>query len=86
MRGSSSSAFEDCKTIDKIFHQQASDVEQKVKELQVRVGDLKNATDGSLLTAMTSHPFPFFPRPLKVPTGSISLSPAELHANSLLTR
>ena len=40
MRGSLGSAFEDCKTIDKIFHQQASDVEQKVKELQVRVGDL----------------------------------------------
>jgi hypothetical protein len=32
--------FEGCKTIDQIIHQEASDVEQKVKELQVRVGDL----------------------------------------------
>jgi hypothetical protein len=28
------------KAIDQIIHQEASDVEQKVKELQVRVGDL----------------------------------------------
>ena len=34
------STFKDCKTIDQIFHQEASDVEEKVKELQVRVGDL----------------------------------------------
>ena len=27
-------------TIDQIIHQEASDVEQKVKELQVRVGNL----------------------------------------------
>ena len=32
--------FEACKTIDQIFYQEASDVEQKVKELQVRVGNL----------------------------------------------
>ena len=32
--------FEGCKTIDQIIHQEASDVEQKVKELQVRVGNL----------------------------------------------
>ena len=40
MRGSLNSAFESCKTIDHIFNQEASDVEQKVKELQVMVGDL----------------------------------------------
>ena len=40
MRGQLNSAFESCKTIDQIFNQEASDVEQKVKELQVRVGDL----------------------------------------------
>ena len=40
MRGSLNFAFEDCKTIDQNFYQEASDVEQKVKELQVRVGDL----------------------------------------------
>jgi hypothetical protein len=40
MRGSLNSAFEGCKTIDQIIHQEASDVEQKVKELQVRVGNL----------------------------------------------
>ena len=40
MRGSLNSAFEDCKTIDQNFYQEASDVEQKVKELQVKVGDL----------------------------------------------
>jgi hypothetical protein len=40
MRGSLNSAFESCKTIDQIIHQEASDVEQKVKELQVRVGNL----------------------------------------------
>ena len=40
MQGSLNSPFEDCKTIDQIFHQEASDVEQKVKELQDRVGDL----------------------------------------------
>jgi hypothetical protein len=28
-------AFESCKTIDQIIHQEASDVERKVKELQV---------------------------------------------------
>ena len=39
MRDSLTSASEDCKTIDQSFHQEASDVEQKVKELQVRVGD-----------------------------------------------
>ena len=32
--------FEGCKTIDQIIHQDASDVEEKVKELQVRVGNL----------------------------------------------
>ena len=40
MRSSLNSAFEGCKTIDHMFNQEASDVEQKVKELQVRVGDL----------------------------------------------
>jgi Zn finger protein HypA/HybF involved in hydrogenase expression len=40
MRGSLNSAFEGCKTIDQIIHQEASEVEQKVKELQVRVGNL----------------------------------------------
>ena len=40
MRGPLNSAFESCKTIDQIFNQEASDVEQKVKELQVRVGNL----------------------------------------------
>ena len=40
MRGSLNSAFEGCMTIDQIIHQDASDVEQKVKELQVRVGNL----------------------------------------------
>jgi Zn finger protein HypA/HybF involved in hydrogenase expression len=40
MRGSLNSAFNGCKTIDKIIHQEASDVEQKVKELQVKVGNL----------------------------------------------
>ena len=40
MRGSLDSSFKDCKTIDQIFHQGASDIEQKVKELQVRVSDL----------------------------------------------
>jgi hypothetical protein len=39
MRGSLNSAFEGCKTIDKIIHQEASEVEQKVKEVQVRVGN-----------------------------------------------
>ena len=39
MRGSLTSASEDCETIDQSFHQEASDVEQKVIELQVRVGD-----------------------------------------------
>ena len=34
------SAFEGRKTIDQIIYQDASDVEQKVKELQVRVGNL----------------------------------------------
>jgi hypothetical protein len=34
------SAFEGCKTIDQILLQEASDVEQKVKELQVRVGNI----------------------------------------------
>ena len=40
MRGSLNSAFEGRKTIDKIIHQEASSVEQKVRELQVKVGDL----------------------------------------------
>ena len=40
MRGSLNSAFEGCMTIDQIIYQDASDVEQKVKELQVRVGNL----------------------------------------------
>ena len=40
MRGLLNSAFEDCKTIDQIFHQEASDVGRKVKELQVTVGNL----------------------------------------------
>ena len=40
MRGSLNSAFDDRKTIDKIIHQEASNVEQKVRELQVKVGDL----------------------------------------------
>ena len=42
MRGSLNSAFIDkrCKTIDQIILQEASDTEQKVKELQVRVGNL----------------------------------------------
>ena len=34
------SAFEKYKTFDWIFVQEASDVEQKLKELQARVGDL----------------------------------------------
>ena len=34
------SLFEAGKTIDQIIYQEASDVEQKVKELQVRVGNL----------------------------------------------
>jgi Zn finger protein HypA/HybF involved in hydrogenase expression len=38
MRGSLNS--EGCKTIDHIIHQEASEVEQKVKELQVSVGNL----------------------------------------------
>ena len=40
MRGSLNSAFESRKTIDKFIHQEASNVEQKVKELQAKVGDL----------------------------------------------
>jgi Zn finger protein HypA/HybF involved in hydrogenase expression len=40
MRGSLNLVFEGCKTIDHIIHQEASEVEQKVKELQVRVGNL----------------------------------------------
>ena len=36
MRGSLYSAFEGCKTIDQNFNQEASDVKQKVKELQLR--------------------------------------------------
>ena len=32
--------FKGCKTIDQIIHQEASDVEQKVKELQLTVGNL----------------------------------------------
>ena len=40
MRGSLNSAFDRCKMIDQIVHQEVSDVEQKVKELQVRVGNL----------------------------------------------
>ena len=40
MRGSLNTVFEGCKTIDHIIYQEASEVEQKVKELQVRVGNL----------------------------------------------
>ena len=40
MRGSSNSVFESCKTIDQVILQEVSDVEQKAKELQVRVGNL----------------------------------------------
>ena len=40
MRGSLNSVFESCKTIDQNFDQEVSDVEQKVKELQVRLGNL----------------------------------------------
>ena len=40
MRGSLNSVFENCKTIYKNFDQEVSDVEQKVKELQVRLGNL----------------------------------------------
>ena len=39
MRGLLNSTFEGCKTINQNFNQEVSDVEQKVKELQVRVGD-----------------------------------------------
>ena len=55
------SAFEDCKTIDQNFHQEASDVEQKVRELQAKVGDVMivivdhvtlRDEDGSKETAM----------------------------------
>ena len=34
------SVFKGCKTIDEIIQQEASEVEPKVKELQVRVGNL----------------------------------------------
>ena len=40
MRGWLNSAFEDCKAIDQNFHQEASDAEQKIKDLQVTVGDV----------------------------------------------
>ena len=40
MRGSLNSAFERYKTIDQFIYQEASDVEQKVKELQVGVGNI----------------------------------------------
>ena len=40
MRSSLNSTFEGCETINQIIHQEASNVEQKVKELQVKVGDL----------------------------------------------
>jgi hypothetical protein len=40
MRGSLNSAFEGYKAIDQIIHQEASNVEQKVKELQAKVGNL----------------------------------------------
>jgi archaellum component FlaC len=40
MRGSLNSAVEGCKTIDQIIHQEVSEIEQKVKELQVTVGNL----------------------------------------------
>ena len=40
MRSSLNSTFEGCKTINQIIYQEASNVEQKVKELQVKVGDL----------------------------------------------
>ena len=40
MRGLLNSAFEGYKTFNQIFYQDASDAEQKVKELQDRVGNL----------------------------------------------
>ena len=40
MRGSLNFAFEDGKAIDQNFHQGASDVEQKLKELQFSVSNL----------------------------------------------
>ena len=40
MWGLWNSAIEGHKTIDQIIYQEVSDVEQKVKELQVRVGDV----------------------------------------------
>ena len=40
MRSSLNSTFEGCETINQIIHQETSNVEQKVKELQVKVGDL----------------------------------------------
>ena len=40
MRGSLNSAFKCCKTVDQIIYQGASEVEPKVKELQVMVGNL----------------------------------------------
>ena len=40
MRGSLDPAFGGSKTLDKFIHQEASNVEQKVKELQAKVGDL----------------------------------------------
>ena len=40
MRGSLNSVFEGYKTIDQVILQEVSDVEQKAKELQVRVGNL----------------------------------------------
>ena len=40
MRGLLNSVFEGCKSIDQNFHQEASDSEQKVKDLQVTVGDV----------------------------------------------
>ena len=40
MRGSLNSGFEAREMIDQFIHQETSNVEQKVKELQVRVGNL----------------------------------------------
>ena len=61
MRGSLNFVFERSEKIDQIIHQEASDVEEKVKELQVRVGNLMivivdhvtlRDEDGSKETAM----------------------------------
>ena len=61
MRGSLNFVLERSEKIDQIIHQEASDVEEKVKELQVRVGNLMivivdhvtlRDEDGSKETAM----------------------------------